>query len=57
LKSLFDILADLESYKRHSGTELGYLEVITLNSAYGIVSKVEVSPGLYHMSLFHTDQA
>jgi len=57
LKSLFDMLADLESYKRHSGTELGYLEVITLNSAYGIVSKVEVSPGLYHMSLFHTDQA
>lgn len=57
LKSLFDILADLESYKRHSGTELGYLEVITLNSAYGIVSKVEVSIGLHHMSLFHTDEA
>jgi len=46
LKSLFDILADLESYKRHSGTELGYLEIITLNSAYGIVRKVEVRTGL-----------
>lgn len=57
LKPLFDILADLESYKRHSGTEHGYLEVIILNSAYGIVSKVEVSTGLHHTSLSSTDQA
>lgn len=49
LKSLFDVLADLEDYKRHSGTELGYLEVITLNSSYGIVSKVEVSTNLHHI--------
>ena len=42
LNGVFDVLAGLQSYKRHSGTELGYLEVITLNIAYTIVSKLEV---------------
>ena len=42
LEGLFTVLADLESYQRRTGTELGYLEVTVLNNACRIIDSLAV---------------
>lgn len=51
LKEHFDILEDLEAYQRHSGAQLGYLEVLTLDNAYRIINGLTVRSPLLHSQL------
>lgn len=42
MKSLFQILADIQNSRSHFGTEMGYLQVVALENIHAIVKESEV---------------
>lgn len=48
LNGLFGVLAELRKYKSQSGSEMSYLEAMTLDNAYQIVKTIKVvTPALF----------
>ena len=43
IRGLFQVLADLQNSRSHFGTEMGYLQVIALESIHAIINRFEVS--------------
>ena len=43
MKGLFQILAEIQNSRSHFGTEMGYLQVVTLENIHAIVKETEVS--------------
>lgn len=50
LGRLFNMIADLQGYKHHTGTQLHYLELLAMNSVRGILERSAVCSSLSLMT-------